>query len=115
MTLHVHGNRIHRDVRRGQFNLYGKGSRVTAETLRPNAKQINGLRQRHFKRGTVWVSARGTQRSRRGALCQMHTQIRRSTNPNPDNRGWAGLATSGDHAINDKTLDRINEIGRAHV
>ena len=58
MALHVHGDRIHRNVRRGQFNLYCKSGRVTAETLRSNAEQINRLRQRDFERGTMWICAR---------------------------------------------------------
>src|SRR5689334_24126602 len=43
MALHVHRHWIHGDVRGGRLHVHGEGSRVAAETLRPDAERVHRL------------------------------------------------------------------------
>src|SRR5688572_16745183 len=43
MALHVHRDRIHRDVGRRGLDVHGERRRIAAQALRPDAQQIYGL------------------------------------------------------------------------
>src|SRR4051812_31601154 len=43
MALHVHGHRIHGDVRGRSLDVHCEGSRVAAEALRADAKHVHCL------------------------------------------------------------------------
>src|SRR3954469_11323488 len=43
VALHVHGDRIHGDVRRRRLHVHGKGGRVAAEALRADAEHVDRL------------------------------------------------------------------------
>src|SRR5258706_8281670 len=45
MALHVHRDRIHRDVRRRGFDMHGERGRVAAEPLRADAERVDRIGQ----------------------------------------------------------------------
>ena len=57
VALHVDRHRVHRDVRRGEFNVHRERSRVTAQPLRPDAKLIDRSRELRFELGAFRVGA----------------------------------------------------------
>ncbi len=112
MALHVDRDRIHRDMRRGEFDVHGECGRVAAEPLRTDAEHVHRRRQFGFQLRAVGIVALRTKRARRCDLGQMHAQVRRSTDAHADNRRRARPAPCVEYAVDDKGPDRVDAFGR---
>ena len=113
MALHVHRDRIHRDVRRRELDVHRERRRVAAQPLRPDAEQVD-------RRGELAPRARAPSGSaqcepsgaRRRDLGEVDAQVRRAADADADDRRRAGLAAGVEHAVDDEGLDRVDAFGR---
>src|SRR6266850_6897030 len=49
VALHVHRDRVHRDVRRRGLDVHGEGGRIAAQALRADAEHVDGLGELGFQ------------------------------------------------------------------
>src|SRR5258708_1640463 len=112
MALHVHGDRVHGDVRGGGLDVHGKGGRVAAEALRADAEHVDRLAELGFELRAFGIGAARAEGTRRGKLGEMRARIGGAAHADAEDGRRAGLAAGIEHAIDDEGLDGVDALGR---
>src|SRR6266850_272543 len=112
VALHVDRDRVHGDVRRGGFDVHGKGGGVAAEALRPDAEHVDRLRELLLELRAFGVGAARAERPRRGHFGEMDAKVRGAADAHADDGRRAGLAAGLEHAVDDKGFHRVDALGR---
>src|SRR5258708_31270714 len=84
MALHVHGDRVHGDVRGGGFDVHGKGGRVAPEALRADAEHVDRLAELRVELRAFGIGAARAERTRPRPLGDMHAKIGGAAPAAPD-------------------------------
>src|SRR6266850_5596266 len=78
VALHVHRDRVHRDVRRCGLYVHGEGGRIAAQALRADAEHVDRLAELRFELRAFRIGAARAERPRRGDLGEVHAKVRRA-------------------------------------
>src|SRR6185436_16520863 len=111
MALHVHRDRVHRDVRRRGLDMHRERGRIAAEALRPDAEHVDRLRELALELRALGIGALRAERPGRRFLGEVQAKVGRAADADADDGRRAGLAAGLEHAIDDEGLDRVDAVG----
>src|SRR5438105_864504 len=101
VALHVHRDRVHRDVRGGGLDVHRERGGVAAQALRTDAEHVDRLRELLLELRAFRVGAVRAERPRRSDLGEVHAKVRGAADTHADDGRRAGLAAGLEHAIDD--------------
>src|SRR5688500_2470304 len=111
MALHVHGDRVHGDVRRRGLDVHGEGGRVAAQALRTDAEHVDRRGQVALELRAFRVLAMRAERPGGGDLGEVHAEVRGAADAHADDGRRAGLAARLELAVDDEGLDGVDALG----